>query len=73
MTLDVSNPFKFNSVNVTQSANIFNILMTLEVLMVLGCTEIPVGMKMYDLSYPCVDAMKALALASIQYAGYEVK
>ena len=41
--------------------------------MVLGCTEIPVGMKMYNLSYPCVDAMKALALASIQYAGYEVK
>ena len=41
--------------------------------MVLGCTEIPVGMNMYDLSYPCIDAMKVLALAAIQYAGYEVK
>ena len=41
--------------------------------MILGCTEIPVGMKMYRLSFPFVDALETLAKAAVSFAGYEVR
>ena len=40
--------------------------------LILGCTEIPVGKKMYNLSFPSIDAMEVLAKTAIQRAGYEL-
>jgi len=38
--------------------------------LVLGCTELPVGKKMYALDFPSVDAMEILARAAVVKAGY---
>lgn len=36
--------------------------------MILGCTELPVAMQMYPLSFPAVDPTLELALAAIRFA-----
>ncbi len=41
--------------------------------MILGCTELPVGKKMYGLDFPSIDAMETLARSAVIEAGYELK
>ncbi len=41
--------------------------------LVLGCTEIPVGIKMYGLELNHIDSLEALANAAIVKAGYPLK
>lgn len=38
--------------------------------MILGCTEIPVGMQMYGLDFKSIDALESLARAAVLKAGY---
>ena len=40
--------------------------------MILGCTELPVGKKMYGLDFSSIDAMETLAKAAVIEAGYEL-
>lgn len=41
--------------------------------MVLGCTEIPVGIKMYNLSFGHIDSLDTLARTAVLKAGYELQ
>ena len=40
---------------------------------ILGCTEIPVGMKMYGLDFPFIDSLEVLAKTAILKAGYRYR
>ena len=41
--------------------------------LILGCTELPLAMEMYSLSFPSVDPTLILAKAAIKACGYKVK
>ena len=41
--------------------------------LILGCTELPLAMDMYSLSFPAVDPTLILAKTAIKACGYEVK
>ncbi len=41
--------------------------------LILGCTELPLAMDMYSLSFPAVDPTLILAKAAIKACGYKVK
>jgi len=41
--------------------------------MILGCTELPLAMKQYHISFPCVDPTLELAKGVIRFAGGELR
>lgn len=39
--------------------------------LVLGCTELPVGLQMYNLNFPNIDSLDVLAMRAVEKAGYK--
>ena len=41
--------------------------------LILGCTELPVGVRMFGLDFPYIDSLEVLAKAAVIKAGYRYK